>query len=257
MNFNTEPVSGKFKVAKKKKPPAPQCDKNLTESVPEKFELIITNSTDHLRKHEKVGSKKVKARKKEKILMDKSTETQKKATADEQLRKTEVEILYRLQHLKRRLKHSEKPFEYPNTSNKSCEAIALSNTAVQTCNNTESDSLEAKVDQLNLKLNELNKILSCNQLNVHSDNNENLRLEFTKSIEHLEMRMDKLIESLQSKRAGYMRLSDFAFSEFGSIDRIKNIEQLLLPSADKFRREDRKLQSVLIVNDPICPQVKM
>lgn len=179
----------------------------------------------------------------------------------EQLRRTEAKMLHRLHHLRKRVKHFEKNFHRSMakpeiTHNKSCEAIGLYDTAVQTCaeksaiRKEEIENLKDAIEKLNLKIVELME--TC-KVNVDSSTLENV--EFSRCLNHLEKRMDRLGELLQGKRTPCMRwTSNFALEEFGHGDQLQMnpVEQLFLRSTEKNARKNKKLQSIVIVNEPIC-----
>lgn len=193
----------------------------------------------------------------------------------EQLRKSEAKMLHRLNHLRKRVKHFEKRFQsMPKpgiTHNKSCEAIGLYDTAVQTCAQKsgkfkeyceETENLKSVIEKLNLKIVELTEISKVNQLvNVDSNSASTLQnVEFSRCLNHLEKRMDRLSELVQNKRTPCMRLmSNFALTEFGNGDQLQTnpVEQLFLRSTEKFGQKYKKLQSIVIVNEPIYPEVSI
>lgn len=163
---------------------------------------------------------------------------------------SEFEMLHRLQQLTKRMKRIEKRLvavEMNEKSNQTCETIA-----VQTDDDTE------KFEQIvNLESeNSSNlKIVDLNETQSQVSQTENLDL--TSSIQHLERRMDRIMEFLQTKRPPYMRSNQFAVGDFGNSDEIKNVEQLFLRSAEIEKRKSKKLQSVVIINESIQPQVKI
>lgn len=203
----------------------------------------------------------------------------------ELLKKTEVEMLHKIRRLKSRLKHFERRFDdavksdiithLTETCNKTCEAIAVYDTAVQTCdadadkskNSEQIEDLKRMIEQLNVKIMELAEMAKINQLlNIRSqtanNSSDSSYAELSRSLDHLERRIDRLIDYLEvqnRKVSTYMNPSSFTFGKLGDGDQLENnvntVDQLFFESTEKLGCTTRKLQSVLIVNDPICPEV--
>lgn len=198
----------------------------------------------------------------------------------ELMKKAELEMLQRIRDMKKRLRHFEKRFDeavkpdvgqwITRKSNKTCEAIPFYDTAAQTCetntkeNSEKIDELKDMIEQLNSKLLELTEISKCNQLmNAPPHPNNFNEMELTRSIDHLERRIDRLIDflELRDKKATHLSLSNFAFGELGNGDqpenKIHSVDQLL-QSTERLAQNtsrSRKFQSVVIVNEPIYSQV--
>lgn len=231
-------------------------------------------------------NKKLKPSQSDKIVVCKLTEKKKKpkyvneiekvsqtklsvsAIEIEQMKKTEVEMMERIRHLKRRLRHFERRFddvlkgEILSHLNKTIDNIAVQ-TDNKTTHSEQIADLKCMIEVLNTKLLELTEISKYNQLvNVQSQSgSENSHAELSRSIEHLERRIDRLIEFLemQNKNASYMKFSNFSFSEFGNGDQLENkvrpVHELFLQNRAEMANNTKRLQSIVIVNEPIYPQV--
>lgn len=196
-------------------------------------------------------------------------------TEIKQLRKTEAEMLERIQRLKNRLHHFEKKTNSMNrmnmkrTYNNTCEVVSLCDSAEQTNieakvsvpSETKLNVLNQSMEQLNSKLENLTQTLKANQsvAQLHSKGSEEQwhNVELARSIDHLKHRIEKLVQFMDTRlkgRGSYLQLGEYG--DGGGQKSLCNPVDVLFSSASgNFMRKKKRLQSVIIVSEPVIVEV--